>query len=172
MEFDSNNSPFIRLPAPLQDIIITPPLYSDGDAVIKILSDPKVYMKLAGPPYPYGQKEWDEWFPLIEKVSSDALVEYLEVEKAKKESVEGRRWVNGTPIRTIRAIDPVTREQKCIGTIDPTRTDFVFHGAREENRRKQTHNDGLEVGSPEIEWCFGCESFLFLSSSYQQHTTF
>jgi hypothetical protein len=67
MEFDSNDSPIIRLSAPHTNITITPPRYSDGEAVISMLSDPRVYMNLAGPPYPYAQKEWDEWFPIIER---------------------------------------------------------------------------------------------------------
>jgi hypothetical protein len=86
MEFDANNSPFIRLPAPNENIIITPSRYSDGDAVIELLSDPRVYMNLAGPPYPYGQEEWDSWFPILEKASKDIKG------MARSREVKKRRW--------------------------------------------------------------------------------
>ena len=158
MEFDSNNSPFIRLPAPHQNIIITPSRYSDGDAVIEVLSDPRVYMNLAGPPFPYGQKEWDDWFAILEKASKDALSEWREVQKTRKEGGEGRRWTNGVPVTAIRDVDPVTGEQKFIGSIDATRTNFTFHGAHDENQRKQEENDALEAGNPDIDWGVGCES--------------
>ncbi|KAE9365741.1 hypothetical protein N431DRAFT_429975 [Stipitochalara longipes BDJ] len=155
MEFDSNNSPFIRLPAPHKDIIITPPRYSDGEAVIEILSDPRVYMNLAGPPYPYGQKEWDEWFPIIGKASKDALSEWREVEKFRKEGGDGKKWINGAPVTAIREVDPLTGEQKFIGTLDPTRNNYIFHGVHAENQRKQDLNDALKAGDPKIDWSLG-----------------
>jgi hypothetical protein len=161
MEFDANNSPFIRLPAPNENIIITPSRYSDGDAVIKLLSDPRVYMNLAGPPYPYGQEEWDGWFPILEKASKDTLAEWLEVEKSRKEGGHGRKWVTGArgaPVSAIREVDPVTGEQRFIGSIDATRKNWLFYAVTEENKRKQEANDALEAGDPRIQWDLGCKS--------------
>jgi hypothetical protein len=161
MEFDSNNSPFIRLSAPNQNIIITPSRYSDGDTVVKALSDPRVYMNLAGPPYPYGQKEWDDWFPMLEKASKDTLVEWREVERVRKEGGDGKRWVNGAhgaPVTAIREVDPVTGEQKFIGSIDATRKNFSFYEDSEENKKKREVNDALEAGDPKINWELGCKS--------------
>jgi hypothetical protein len=165
MEFDANNSPFIRLPAPNENIIITPSQYSDGDAVIKLLSDPRVYMNLAGPPYPYGQKEWDSWFPILERASKNTLAEWREVEKSRKERGHGRQWVtgaHGAPVTAIREIDPVTGEQKFIGSIDATRKNWLFYGATEENKRRQEANDALEAGDPRIQWDLGCKSQTIL----------
>jgi GNAT superfamily N-acetyltransferase len=167
MEFDANNSPFIRLPAPNENIIITPSRYSDGDAVIELLSDPRIYMNLAGPPYPYGQEEWDSWFPILEKASKDTLKEWREVENSRKEGVHGRQWVtgaHGAPVTAIREIDPVTGEQKFIGSIDATRKNWLFYGATDENKRKQEANDALEAGDPKIQWDLGCKSQTMLFS--------
>jgi hypothetical protein len=163
MEFDSNDSPIIRLSAPHTKIIITPPRYSDGEAVISMLSDPRVYMNLAGPPYPYAQKEWDEWFPIIEKGSHDALLEWREAEKSRKDGGYGKRWVKGAPVIAIRDVDPVTREQKLIGIIGVARMDFMIKAANDENKRKQEVNEALDAGDPEIVWELGCKSCSFLS---------
>lgn len=157
MEFDSNNSPFLRLPAPHSNIILTPPRDSDGDAVIEILSDPRVYMNLAGPPFPYGQKEWDEWFPIIEKGAHDALLELREVEKAKKEGGSGTIWVKGASVNAIRELDPVTSEQKFIGIIGIDRRDFVFHDGNKETQMRKEENFAFEAGNPGITWELGCE---------------
>jgi len=161
MEFDSNYQPFLRLPAPLQNIIMTAPRYSDGEAVIEMLSDPRVYMNLAGPPYPYGQKEWDEWFPIIDKLTKNALIEFREIQKTRQEGGDGKFWADGAPMTAIREVDPTTGEQKFIGTLDATRTNYIFHGVNAENQRKQDENDALEVGDPKIDWALGCESFHF-----------
>jgi hypothetical protein len=159
MEADSDNLPFLRLPAPNENIIFTMPRYSDGAAVIEILSDPRVYMNLAGPPYPYGQKEWDSWFPTMDKLCKNALAEWREVEKTRNQGGDGKLWTNGVPFTAIREVDPTTGEQKFIGTLGTTRTNYIFHGADAGNQKKQDANDALEVGDPNIDWTIGCESF-------------
>jgi RimJ/RimL family protein N-acetyltransferase len=168
MEFDANNTPFIRLPAPLTNIILAPPLYSDGEAVIEILNDPRVYMNLNGPPFPYEQKEWDEWFPLIQKSSSEALIEFQEVEKLRKGvgegPKEGRRWVSaGSPISAIREVDPVTGEQRFIGTISFGRADRSTSDGEDKGMLNDVHIS-LEAKGSEMGWVMGCESPLFILS--------
>jgi len=165
MEFDENNSPFIRLPAPHTNIIITPPCYSDGDAVITVLNDPRVYMNLAGPPFPYAKKDWDERFPMIEKATSDALTEWREVAKSRNEMGDGnqleKRWMSrGLPVSAIRDVDPVTGEQKFVGDIGVRRREFMILEDQEERKRLIQENEALEAGDPEIAWEMGCESFL------------
>jgi hypothetical protein len=44
---------FLRLPAPHENIIITPPRESDAADLVLILNDPRVYKFLVGPPIPY-----------------------------------------------------------------------------------------------------------------------
>jgi len=127
--------------------------------VIEILSDPRVYMNLAGPPYPYGQKEWDSWFPIMDKLCKDALGEWKDVENTRKKGGGGKLWTNGVPFTAIREVDPTTGEQKLIGTLGTIRTNYIFHGADLENQKKQDANDALEVGDPNIDWTIGCESF-------------
>jgi RimJ/RimL family protein N-acetyltransferase len=122
-------------------------------------------MNLAGPPFPYGRKEWDDWSAILERASKDTLAEWREVEKTRKEGGNGRQWVNGAPVTAIREVDPVTGEQKFIGSIDVTRHNYTFHGVHEENQRKQDENDALAAGNPEIDWSVGCESCP-LHSSY------
>jgi hypothetical protein len=44
---------FLRLPAPHENIIITPPRESDAADLVLILNDTRVYKFLVGPPIPY-----------------------------------------------------------------------------------------------------------------------
>lgn len=120
-----------------------------------MLSDPRVYMNLAGPPYPYAQKEWDEWFPIIQKGSHDALLEWREAEKSRKDGGYEKRWVKGAPVIAIRDVDPVNREQKLIGIIGVTRMDFMIKAASDENKRRQEVNEALDAGDPGIVWELG-----------------
>jgi hypothetical protein len=124
-------------------------------------------MNLAGPPFPYTRKDWDEWFPMIEKATSDALVEWREVDKSRKENERGsgeeKRWLGeGLPVSSIREVDPVTGEQKFIGDIGIRRREFMILGDEEEKKRLVEENNALEAGNPNIAWEMGCESFPFL----------
>jgi len=162
MEFDANNTPFIRLPAPLTNIIIAPPLYSDGEAVIKIFNDPRVYMNLLGPPFPFMQKDWDERFALIQKSSSDALIQFREVVKSRAEGgagdgrKPGSRWVDaGSPVSAIRELDPVTGEQNFIGSIGFAKRKYPVLESEEEKKRNIAVDGPLETGVPEMPWSMG-----------------
>ena len=54
LEWDATrNEPFLRLPAPLSHIIITPPRESDAAEKVPHLNDPKVYNGLSNPPWPH-----------------------------------------------------------------------------------------------------------------------
>lgn len=165
MEFDKNNSPFIPLPPPHTDIIVTPPRYTDGDAIIRNFNDPKVYMNLVTPPYPFTRQDWDERFPIIERQAHDALLEWKEAEASRLNAVAGeaegmqRKWVGiGFPVTAIREIDPKTREETFIGDISIRRREFKVTLDEGERKRARDENFDLEAGDPRIAWDVGCTS--------------
>jgi hypothetical protein len=172
MEFNQNNEPFIR---PHSNLRLMPPRLSDGEAVLHILNDPKTYMNLIGPPFPYTQKDWNGWFPIISKVSKDALAEWREVEewgRAEKEvrvsrhrsaaEEGGREWMGaGSTVMSIRELDQATLEESFLGEITIKRYRFLTV-TNEEERRAEEENNALRGGDPGIVWEFGCRYSGFL----------
>ncbi|OBZ68613.1 hypothetical protein A0H81_11663 [Grifola frondosa] len=77
--------PFLRLPSPRENIIITPPRMSDALSIVSILNDPPVCRWLDSPP------------------DTDAILQELEL--ASKEDPEGPpRLMNACPVRMIREV--------------------------------------------------------------------
>jgi hypothetical protein len=58
---DRTGEPFLRLPAPFQNIIITPPRSEDVPSIVRALNDPRVYKTLSGPPFPYLEEHATAW---------------------------------------------------------------------------------------------------------------
>jgi len=151
MEFTNSNPavPFIRLPPPFENIIITPPRYGDGSTVIEIMANPVVYMNLEGPPFPYTQESWQEWYPIIAKLSSDSLAEYYAAEEARKRGE--KRWIKtALPVCMIREVDRATGDEKFLGACD-VRFRGVPGVENEKRKRMKEINEGYEAGDPRIE---------------------
>src|ERR1700761_5386068 len=95
-EWDPNtDEPFLRLPKPLENIIITPPRLSDADVIIVYLNDPRVYMTLEGAPYPYTEEDAISWQTMIQERSNKILDQIK----------NGQRVFDGSPVRAIRQIN-------------------------------------------------------------------
>jgi hypothetical protein len=106
LQFDSSRSsePFLRLPPPYQNIIITPPRKSDGPRVVECMNDKRVYSNLNGPPFPYTYEDFEFWYGKIEKGCTEGLRQHLEMTGVITDS-EGqaqRKWSGAVPIRIIR----------------------------------------------------------------------
>jgi hypothetical protein len=160
MEFDKNGIPFIPLPTSYQNLRLTLPLYADGPAIIKINNDPSVYMNLAGPPFPYTDQAWEDWWAKISKVAADYLAEVSEVQEGK------RKWVgSGSPFMVIRQIDEDgIGEGMFIGDIGIRKRGFLLIKDNEARMQAQDENEGYEAGDPRCQWEIGCECLLSISA--------
>jgi hypothetical protein len=151
MEFDKDGSPFIPFPAPHEDLRLSVSIYTDGEVMQKILNDPRVYTNLLGPPFPYTQKSWDEWWLISSKVSDDSITELQEIQQGK------RKWVGaGSPITVIRKMNS-DGTGVFIGNIGIRRREFFSIQNEVERKRAKDENDALEAGDPRIVWEIGCE---------------
>lgn len=159
MNFDENGTPFIALPEPHSNIIITHSRFEDGDVLIPMMNDPRVYMNLTGPAFPYTQKDWEEFFSKTEKSRSEALAEWKEIEKSKMEAGDDgkdfKRWIGGTPVNCLREIDPETKQQRFIGHISVRRRGFLAIRDKAERNRVEEENASRKAGDPLIEWEIG-----------------
>jgi hypothetical protein len=152
MEFDEEGSPYIPFPPPHQSLRLTPPRYADGVNAARIHNDPKVYMNLSGPPFPYTQESWDSWWPIVSKVASDALAEFEDVQAGK------RKWVRaGSPVMVIREMKG-DGDGELIGDIAIRMQEFLLIKDVAERKRARDENEGFEAGDPRIVWEMGCKS--------------
>ncbi|KAL2217495.1 acetyltransferase, GNAT family [Thermoascus aurantiacus ATCC 26904] len=164
------NEPYLRLPAPHADIILTPPRpagsggESDECAFVTILNDPRVYPFLESTPVPY----------LPEHAASFLREKREERDQILKDVEAGRKFVDGCPFRCIRQMKKKKAEEEgdedgeiegdvLIGDIGITRCAFYeLPPGSEERREAQDRNKALPVGSRDIVWGIG----NFLSPSH------
>jgi hypothetical protein len=149
--------PFLRLPAPHQNIIITPPREGDQSVLMQYMSDPAVYEWLARP-VPYLPEHADSQVQLVIQ-HSDAILEYL------RKSEEGfpngpLQFVDASPVPHLREVKEDATDV-FIGRIQFKRGPFeeVLDGA--ERKRTQEENACKQAGDPTIQFAVGCTLVLW-----------
>ncbi|OJA14980.1 hypothetical protein AZE42_12059, partial [Rhizopogon vesiculosus] len=144
--------PFLRLPAPHQSIIITPPREGDQSTLMQYLNDPAIFGWIDESPVPFLPKHADLWVQFV-KGQSDAILEYLR--KSEEKFPNGPlQFVDACPVRHIR-------EVKENGT-DVLIGDFAFgRGSFEEvldgveRKQMQEENAYKKAGDPTIQFSVG-----------------
>ncbi|TFY83041.1 hypothetical protein EWM64_g973 [Hericium alpestre] len=161
---EQTGEPYIRLPEPHANIVLTPPRPSDVPFTVQILNDVRVYRFLSGPPYPYRLEDAESWLKSI-KAETDAV--WKDLQDAARDDPDGRgpvKIVNGSPVRTIRE----QREdgtEVYLGDAEFRRHDFADVVHPEERARLKAENDAKEAGDPSIIWTIGVtisDTFLAL----------
>jgi len=135
---------FLRLPAPHENIIITPPRDSDAADIISILNDPRVYNFLIGTPLPYHHHHAVEWLGRM-KNKSDKVLEELR---------EGKTVVDGCPVQHIREVQPDGTELY-LGDLSVSRNVWLEVEDRGLRARMTKENWEKPVGDPSIVWTIG-----------------
>lgn len=165
--------PYLQLPAPCANIIITPyrehQIKETALVMTEILNDARVYSWLEGPPYPFLPEHGEDWVKMKIKeneVVVSTLQKELEIEghsqsnkfddQTDKEffdkcpflcirEVTDRDFANGAPLHDI-----------LIGDIGITR--YPFYEIRQnswELALVQAHNNQLPAGHKDIVWGLG-----------------
>lgn len=135
---------FLRLPAPHENVIITPPRNSDAVDSLAILNDPRVYKFLTGPPFPYERHHAIEWVEQV-KHRSDQILEDLR---------EGKVVVNGCPVQHIREVQPDGTEL-FLGDVSVSRNRWLEIEDEDLRTRMTKENMERPVGDPGIVWTIG-----------------
>jgi len=95
----ATGEPYIRLPAPLDSIIVTPPrgpnIPSDEAAVVAALNDPNVYANLAGAPLPYESRHAVEYQTSQQKECQELLAEWDRITQSRSQSQSHASSDNG-----------------------------------------------------------------------------
>ena len=135
---------FLRLLAPHENIIITPPRDSDAADITHILNDPRVYKNLPGPPFPYHLHHAEEWLRTI-KERSDKVLEDLRA---------GKTVVDGCPVQHIREVQSDGTDL-FLGDLLVRRNDWIEVEDKELREKMTKENSERPVGDPSIVWTLG-----------------
>lgn len=144
------DEPYLRLPAPNDNIIITPSRVTDVDATIAILNDVRVAMNLSGPPYPYLHEHAVSWIDM-QIAEQRKVIE--EMDRAAGD-FEQTKYFENCPVQCIREVKEGD-EEVFIGNVKISRSNFLPVRDKEEANRLQKENSARPVGDPDIEWFFG-----------------
>lgn len=151
---------FLRLPAPLEHIIITPPRASDAPAIHTILNDPRVYLMLASIPHPYTRDQADEWAAKMKDEADSFIREFAAISSGEPD----RKFVSGCPFKMIREVRD-DGEDVYLGEIDFVRCGYLGY-EESEKVRLTAENEAKPVGDPSIVWQIGCKHSI-LRDIYQ-----
>ena len=164
--------PYLRLAKPLSNIIITPhrlnQLEETIDAKVQLLNDPKIFLNLDGPPYPFLREHEEEWVKMKCEAGEPVLKALaMEFETSFKE----QQYFDFCPFTVIREVteqdsktgDPL--KDILIGDVGIDRSVFYEHKhGSEERAEAQRLNKELPAGDERIVWGIGCKCFFFLFS--------
>jgi hypothetical protein len=142
----STGEPFLRLPAPFTNIIITPVRMSDVAPSVEIMNDPFVF-KWMGGSTPYTADRAEAWLKKV-KAQTDAAVD--ELHGAAEPHV-----VSGCPVRHIRE-EREDGTDVYIGDVGLVRSSWTEVLDVEERVRFVAENDARAAGDPDIAWHVGC----------------
>ncbi|KAF8516745.1 GNAT domain-containing protein [Hysterangium stoloniferum] len=143
---EKTNEPYLRLPSPHSNIILTPPRQTDAERIVELLNDRRIVDWLEGPPYPYEIDHARQW---IER--TDHLVQKVLDELKTKPVGE---FVGGCPVRCLREIKD-DGEEIFLGDCGIDEWGYVDVDDIEERKRLINDNFERPSGHPDKEWGFG-----------------
>ncbi|KAF8486709.1 hypothetical protein JB92DRAFT_2759409 [Gautieria morchelliformis] len=144
---ERTKEPYLRLPPPHSNIILTPPRLNDTEATVQILNDRRVFQWLATTPYPYNTDHSKQWIEITSQ-EAERLLRQLE------ETAGG--FVGGCPVRILREVKE-NGDQVFLG--DCTIGKWGFEDIQDpvEREKLKMENDQRPPGDPETVWGFGAD---------------
>ncbi|KAF7345410.1 Acetyltransferase, GNAT family [Mycena venus] len=144
----TTGEPYLRLPAPFSNIIITPPRMSDVAPSAAILVDPavSVWMGPQGPGSTYTVAQAEGWLTKL-TARTDALVKEL----GGATDPHGHKPVDGCPLRHIRE-EQADGSDVFIGDVGIYRASWSHVLDAEKRARLVAENNARAAGDPDIAW--------------------
>jgi len=149
----ATQEPYLRLPPPNGNIIITPPRMSDASFTPAILNDPRVYRTLSGPPYPYLPEHAQDWVTMIKRTADKVLADLRDASNEQSLLIVG-----GCPVRTLREVRPDGTDIY-LGDIEIHRASWLEVLDAERRSELREENEARVVGDPDIVWEIGGETY-------------
>ncbi|TCD65676.1 hypothetical protein EIP91_002303 [Steccherinum ochraceum] len=151
LEIDPNTGePFLRLPAPRTNIIITPPRPTDVPGLVALYNDPELAQWLNSIPHPFLEEHAE---PRLARMIASSEVVMKEIQAAEAAFPEGPlQFIGGCPVTALREVKP-DGTQVYIGDVKVRRCLFVHLGLEEPERLQVMEaNDARPVGDESIVW--------------------
>lgn len=149
----TTQEPYLQLPAPHENIIITPARMGDAPDIIKCLNDFAIYKWLQGPPFPYLQSHADEW---LSNATSESNTILEELQVAAKNNPDGPPiLVRSCPVRILREIREDGSEV-FLGDLGTPRCCYPEYSPGFEKEKLHEKNLARPLGDAEIDWSVGC----------------
>lgn len=144
---EKTEEPYLRLPSPHSNIILTPPRLNDDDSkdIVQILNDRRVFQWLESTPYPYNLEHAKEWLKSTSKEAEMALRELEETQGG---------FVGGCPVRILREVKE-NGDEIFLGDCRIGKWQFDDILDLEERERLRKENDQRLPGDSETVWDFG-----------------
>ncbi|KAL4247219.1 hypothetical protein ABKN59_007933 [Abortiporus biennis] len=140
------NEPYIRLPHPYSDFIVTPTRPSDISDIMSIFNDPRVYQWLTFIPHPFTQEHATQWV-LDMKRKSDSIMDGV----SPILSLSQGHIMDGCPVHVLRKVLPDGR-YAFVGNISFKRCRFWYVEDEKERSRLAYENETKPIGDPGIVW--------------------
>jgi RimJ/RimL family protein N-acetyltransferase len=155
----ATGEPFLRLPAPHANIIITPPRPTDAPAIASVHSNPKIYRWLSSPPYPYTLDHARYWLDMVSK-ETDAVLD--ELKDASEQPDAPPKITDKCPVQSIREVLS-DGSDIFIGDCSFARSRFEWILDEKEREKLQDENNRRPAGDRDIIWTIGGQSIQALS---------
>lgn len=143
----TTGEPFLRLPVPHTNIILTPSRASDKDATVPLLNNPIIISQLSGPPFPYLEEHAISWLKQKADEADSILAEIQPL------SDEAPSVVSGCPFSSIREVLE-DGSNVFLGDISIRRCDWQ-HLPKDEREQLVKDNDAKPAGDHTIVWTIG-----------------
>lgn len=149
--------PFLRLPPPHDNFIITLPRSAEEDAphLVRTYNDPAVAKWLQAPPFPYTSEDAESWLDIIGKKYQGAWNEFQDLQERQQKQdgseIKVQRFVSEPPVQTIREALPDGVEV-WIGGLEIERHGFEEVLDTEMREELVRRNEERPVGDKDIVW--------------------
>jgi len=144
---ERTKEPYLQLPEPHGNIIITPPRQTEADiaALVSIMNERAVWQWLEGPPYPYNEDHARSWLAMISRESDDLFAQLQD---------NPYQLVGGCPVRILREVLD-NGEDIFLGDIRVDGCIYSWVLDAEERNRLTEENIRKRPGDPSKDWEFG-----------------
>jgi len=146
-----DNEPYIPLPAPHENIRITPCRMTDAEPMFECLNHPAIYPNLVGPPYPYERTDGELWLAKQQERSAPDWRYFTGDESAP---IQDGKIFDYTPLWVIREVQS-DGSQTFVGVADIVRSSFMDEADEQRKEELTKENDAKPLGDPSIVYMIG-----------------
>lgn len=154
----TTGEPYLRLPNPLENYIITPTRIDDAPAIFEILNGPDVAKWLAAIPKPYTLSDGEWWVGFTREAEEKWLTQM-------KSDASSKGPFGGCPLKCIRHVKE-DGTQVLVGNVGVGRCSFSYLEDDQKAKQLAAENERRSIGDPEIVWAIGGVHVLYFPNKY------